>query len=418
MGISRGVRTAFGATAAGVAIARLRRGRRRIDFAGRAVAITGGSRGLGLALARAFVGEGAKVALLAREGDALDRAAAELRASGTVVAVPCDLRDPASIAPAIEAATAAFGRLDVLVNNAGTIVVGPLEHMDEEDFAAALDIHLWGPLRTMRAAIPSMRAQGRGRIVNIASVGGLVAVPHLAPYSASKFALVGLSDAFRAELARDNILVTTVNPGLMRTGSPVNAAFKGRHEEEYRWFAAGDVFPLASIAADRAARQILDACRHGDPELTISWQAKVAALANALTPGLVADVTRLATWLLPSPDDETAGDRARTGWASQTDLFLPVLNELLDDTVAEFNQRLPNAANAPGGVPTMGEARTSSAPLTPSQAEGERDVARAAEERGEDSLLQHDPERMPSQAEGDREMIEEDLRRQGLEPRS
>ena len=417
MGISRGVGTLFGAAAAGVALGRLRRGRRRIDFAGRAVAITGGSRGLGLALAREFLAEGAKVALLARASDALERAANELRASGTVVAIPCDLRDPASIAPAIEAAAAALGRLDVLVNNAGTIMVGPLEHMDEEDFAAALDIHLWGPLRTMRAAIPRMRQQGSGRIVNIASIGGLVAVPHLAPYSASKFALVGLSDAFRAELARDNILVTTVNPGLMRTGSPPNAAFKGRREEEYRWFAASDVFPLSSIAADRAVRQILDACRHGDPELTISWQAKVAALANALAPGLVADATRLANRFLPAPAD-AEGDRARTGWASQTDLFLPWLNELVEDTAAKYNQRLPNAASAPGGVPTMEETRTSATPLTPSQAEGERDVEGAAEERGKDSLLQHDPERMPSQAEGDRDVIEEDLRRQGLEPRA
>ncbi|MFN8512126.1 MAG: SDR family oxidoreductase [Chloroflexia bacterium] len=160
--------------------------------------VVGASRGLGLALAREFVAERLRVALLARESDALRRAAEELGTRGTAIAIPCDLREPGGVAGAVEAAATALGRLDVLVNNAGTIVVRPLEHMGEEEFAATLDIHFWGPLRAMRAAIPRMRQAGGGRIVNIASVGGLVAVPHLAPYSASKFALVGLSDAFRA----------------------------------------------------------------------------------------------------------------------------------------------------------------------------------------------------------------------------
>jgi NAD(P)-dependent dehydrogenase (short-subunit alcohol dehydrogenase family) len=397
--------------AAGLMLARSRRSARRIDFAGRAVAIVGASRGLGLALAREFVVEGARVALLARESEALHRAADELQARGTAIAIPCDLRVPGSVAHAIDEAATALGRLDVLVNNAGTIVVGPLEQMAEEDFAATLDIHFWGPLRAMRAAIPRMRAQGGGRIVNIASVGGLVAVPHLAPYSASKFALVGLSDAFRAELARDKILVTTVSPGLMRTGSPPNATFKGQHEQEYRWFAASDTFPLLSIAADRAARQILDACRHGDPALTIGWQAKVAALGNALAPGAMAGVMRLTTRLLPGPNG-AAGDQARLGWESQTDLLHPWLTERANDETLDYNQRPPNGATAQRGGSSMSGQQRSQIPLTPTQAEGERDPAQAAGERGADSLVRSDPNNKPSQAEGERQVIEDDPRRQ------
>src|SRR5262249_59696441 len=98
-------------------------------------------------------------------------------------------------------------------------------------------------------------------IVNIPSIGGRTAVPHMAPYSASKFALAGFSDAIRAELARDKIYVTTVTPGLMRTGSHIHAKFKGNHAAEYRWFDWSRKIPLASISIERAARKISDACR-------------------------------------------------------------------------------------------------------------------------------------------------------------
>src|SRR5581483_3194757 len=156
------------------------------------------------------------------------------------------------------------GGIDVLINNAGVIQVGPLEHMQITDFEKAMAVHFWGPLYTMLAAIPVMRRRGAGRIVNISSIGGKIGVPHLVPYCASKFALVGLSDSIRGEVARDGICVTTVCPGLMRTGSPFNAWFKGRHRDEFTWFAISDSMPIASIAATRAAEQVVDACRHGD----------------------------------------------------------------------------------------------------------------------------------------------------------
>src|SRR2546423_914523 len=215
----------------------MRRRSRRISFRGRVVAITGGSRGLGLVLGRQFAAERAKLAILARDPDELERATYDLAAHGAeTLALPCDVTNQLDVNRAIESIIERWGRLDVLVNNAGTIQVGPLDHMKLDDFDAALKVHVWGPLYTMLAALPHMRSRGEGRIVNISSIGGEIAVPHLVPYSTSKFALVGLSEGIRAELQRENIYVTTICPGLMRTGSPGNALFKGQHGREFTWF--------------------------------------------------------------------------------------------------------------------------------------------------------------------------------------
>jgi len=189
------------------------------SFEGKAVVITGGSRGLGLTIAKCFAAEGARLVLLARNREELDRACAELRAMGAeAIGISCDLLDRGQSLGAIEEAVDRFGAIDVLVNNAGIIEIGPLENMQRSDFEKSLQLHFWAPYNLMRQAIPHMQRRGGGRIVNISSIGGRLAVPHMAPYSASKFALTGLSDAFRTELARENIYVTTVAPGLMRTG--------------------------------------------------------------------------------------------------------------------------------------------------------------------------------------------------------
>src|SRR5262249_9500692 len=143
--------------------------------------------------------------------------------------------------------------------------------------------------------------RGEGRIVNIASIGGELSVPHLLPYSASKFALVGLSSGLRAELAKDGIIVTTVCPGLMRTGSPWNATFKGQHRIEYAWFSVSDALPVVSLSADRAARQIVAACKRGDAEVILSLPAQLAVLFYGLFPGLTSDLFGLINRFLPGP---------------------------------------------------------------------------------------------------------------------
>jgi short-subunit dehydrogenase len=187
-----------------------------------------------------------------------------------------------------------------------------------------------------------MRRQGGGRVVNISSIGGKVAVPHLVPYTTSKFALVGLSDGMRAELSRDNIVVTTVCPGLMRTGSHLGALFKGQHAEEFTWFSIIDSLPISSIDARRAARQIVEACRRGDPQLVISIQAQAIALLNAVFPNLSARALELMNQLLPKPTGRE-GDAIRTGWESQSRLA-PSLLTRLSDRAAEENNGLQGHA--------------------------------------------------------------------------
>jgi NAD(P)-dependent dehydrogenase (short-subunit alcohol dehydrogenase family) len=310
--------------AAGVSamvLAQAWRRRRAYDFRGKSVIITGGSRGLGLVMARELAGEGARLTLIARNEEELDRAARDLRErhpSVDVLTLVADVRRRYDAERAVAQSFERFGSVDVIVNNAGIIQVGPLDHMKLSDYEDAMNTHFWGPLYMVVSALPHMRRQRSGRIVNISSIGGRIAVPHLVPYSASKFALCGLSDGLRAELAPYNIVVTTVCPGLMRTGSPVNAMFKGQRPQEYAWFAISDSLPLASVDARRAARQILNACRFGDAELIVGVQAKLAVLARAVAPELLADAMELMNRILPGPAPGD-GDTPRPGRASESE---------------------------------------------------------------------------------------------------
>ena len=307
-----------------------------MTFRGRSVVITGGSRGLGLELARVFAAEGARLSLLARDADELERARDRLPPDADVLAIPCDVRVRDDVEHAVATILDARGTIDVLVNNAGVIQAGPQEHMHVDDFEEALRVHVWGPLYLIRAISPHMRQHGRGRIVNIASIGGMVAVPHLLPYSTSKFALVGLSDGLRAELAPYGIRVTTVVPGLMRTGSHVQALFKGQHEKEFAWLAIADALPLMSVVADRAARQIVEACRYGEARLIISTQAKLLHAMDALFPGATAAIQNLAARLLPGP--APGGDRTKTGWDSTSPLAPSMLTRPADAQIERNNE--------------------------------------------------------------------------------
>jgi NAD(P)-dependent dehydrogenase (short-subunit alcohol dehydrogenase family) len=279
---------------------RLRR-KRALDLTGKVVAITGGSRGLGLVLARAVLERGARVAICARDPDELARAKAELQQNGEVLASACDVTDRDDVLRFIAEVEDDFGPIDVLINNAGIIQVGPIEMMTHDDFEQALDANLRGPLHAMLAVLPYMRKRGGGRIVNIASIGGKLAIPHLAPYCTSKFALVGLSESMRAELVKDNIFVTTACPGLIRTGSARHAWFKGHKEAEYAWFAIGDSVQWTSVSAESTANAILRAACNGDPEIVISPQAKLAAFAHGIAPNLVQEIVGMLARFLPGP---------------------------------------------------------------------------------------------------------------------
>jgi NAD(P)-dependent dehydrogenase (short-subunit alcohol dehydrogenase family) len=333
LGVAAGV---FGSLAG----LRLVRQRRAIDFDGRTVVITGGSRGLGLVLARQLAARGARVCLLARDERELDRARTLIREEhGTeVLALRCDVRRRADVRAVVADLLERWSAVDVLINNAGVIQVGPLDHMQHEDFENAMATHFWGPLHLILELAPSMRRRGFGRIVNISSIGGRIAVPHLAPYCASKFALSGLSDVLRAELAPHGIRVTTVSPGLMRTGSPVNAQIKGQHQAEYAWFAIADSIPGVTTSAEKAAAEIIEACRYGDPELTITLPAKLAVMANGLAPDTMARIINVATRLLPGPAGPE-GDRIRRGRESES-RWAPSVATTLTDRAAVLNNEV------------------------------------------------------------------------------
>jgi len=316
--------------------AALRR-RRVYTLRNKVVLITGGSRGLGLALAREFAHEGARIVICGRDPNTLKRTQRELATQPSqTLAIPCDVTDQQQVSQLIHTVYQHWQRVDVVVNNAGTITVGPMEVMTHADYEEVMNLHFWAPLYTTLAVLPDMRRRGEGRIVNIASVGGKLSVPHLLPYCASKFALVGFSEGLRAELARDGIHVTTVCPGLMRTGSPQNAQFKGRHQAEYAWFSISDSLPFLSMDAQRAARQIVRACKQGSAEVILSLPAQLAVTLHGLFPELTARILAAAHQLLPAPGG--IGVARATGKESASVLSPSVLTTLGERAAQNFNQ--------------------------------------------------------------------------------
>lgn len=312
---------------------------RAMDFKDKSVLIVGGSRGLGLLVARELGREGARVTIAARDEGELARARQDLEERGIeALTMTCDISVRENATRLIDEVVKRRGRLDVLINNAGVIQVGPIEHMTVGDFEEAMAIHFWGPVHTTLSAVPIMRRQGGGRIVNVSSIGGKIGIPHLVPYCASKFALTGFSDSVRAELAKDGIWVTTVCPGLMRTGSPFNAWFKGKHRDEFTWFAISDSLPLATIDGRRAALQLIDACRYGEAELVITWPAKLAVIANALIPEVVAFGMNVVNQvILPRPEPGTGNER-HSGWQSLSKWAPSKLTKLSEQAAAQNNE--------------------------------------------------------------------------------
>jgi short-subunit dehydrogenase len=326
------------AVAAGLALWAARRLRTHgYSLQGRTVLITGGSRGLGLALARQMRDQGARVAICGRDPESLKRANESLARTGAeVVAIQANVADPASVAELIDETRRWLGPVDVLINNAGVIEVGPAVTMSVADYEEAMATNFWGMLHPTLAVLPEMRARRSGRIVNITSIGGKLGIPHLLPYSASKFAAVGFSQGLRAEVAADGIKVVTVCPGLMRTGSPRNAIFRGRHRAEYAWFSISDALPGLSISAEAAARRIAAACRRGNAEVLFPIPARVAAVVNAVAPGFTAGILSAVDRFLPGADGASRG--RRKGADSQSRLSPSWLSRLGDRAAKKYNQ--------------------------------------------------------------------------------
>ena len=303
------------------------------------VFITGGSRGLGLVLARNFLSRGSRVTITARDPQDLAAAYEHLRKiGGEVLTIAADMTMREEVDGAIQKAVGSFGAIDVLVNNAGHICVGPHQTMTVDDFRDSINTHFWAAYFATSAVLPGMKDRRCGRIVNISSIGGKISVPHLLPYCVGKFALTGYSEGLRSELSKHNIAVTTVCPGLMRTGSPRNALFKGDNEKEYAWFSTSDSLPGISMSATRAARRIVDACIRGDAELVLSLPAILAVKFHGLWPGATADLLGVADRLLPGA--RGTDKEARTGAQSDRG-SLPAWAAKLNDDAARENNEIP-----------------------------------------------------------------------------
>jgi NAD(P)-dependent dehydrogenase (short-subunit alcohol dehydrogenase family) len=191
-----------------------------LGLAGKIAVVTGGSEGIGKAAAAAFAREGAKVAICARRPDVLNAAADEIRAAtkGEVLAVPTDVTNPAQVDAFIDQVKAKFGGVDILVNNAGTSAAMPFESITDEGWMADIQLKLFSAIRMSRAAIPSMRARGGGRIINITTVGGKAPGANSMPSSVTRAAGITLTKALSKEFAKENILVNTVCLSIVRSG--------------------------------------------------------------------------------------------------------------------------------------------------------------------------------------------------------
>lgn len=311
---------------------------RKTDFRGKTIVITGGSRGLGLVTARQLAQEGANIAICARDEAELEAARAELLPySGHILAEPCDVSNQADVDRFFDSVRSQLGPVDVLINVAGIIVLTPLENATDDDFREAMDINFWGAYYCINAVLPDMRRRGAGRIVNVASLGGKVAAPHLLPYVTSKFALVGYSEGLRTELTRHNIFVTTVCPGLIRTGSTRQTLVRGQHEKEYAWFKTADSLPGLSVSAESCARDLINGCRYGRPEVIVSVPAQVAAVVQGVAPNLMAEILTAINYALPGPATGHTNER-KLGKESESAASKTVFTTLTDEAAEQNNQ--------------------------------------------------------------------------------
>jgi short-subunit dehydrogenase len=326
------------------------------DIHGEVAVVTGASRGLGLLLAHELARHSCPLVICARELTELKRAAGQLRAAGAeVTAVACDVTDEAAARLLVDTALECYGRLDILISNAGIIQVGPVQAADVTHYETALSTMALAPVRLALTALPVMRSQGHGRIVTIASIGGKLSVPHLLPYSTAKFAAVGFSEGLRAELGSGPVTVTTVVPGLMRTGSHVQARFTGQAGKEFTWFALGASLPLLSMDAERAARRIIEAVRRRKPEIILTPAGQVVSRLAGLAPGLTGRALHLTQQLaLPAPgsrpgalsagegDQGTPGHELNPALPKQAFDRLTVLGRAAANRFNERRGRLPS----------------------------------------------------------------------------
>ena len=257
-------------------------------------------------LARELASHGASLGLIARDAIELARARRTIDSESLVQLLPADVTDPAQVEQAFSTMIRRFGRIDVVINNAGQILSAPFDDTTGDDFKAMLDVHFWGTLNVSRAALPHLARHGDGRIINICSIGARIPIPHLSAYCASKFAQAGLSAVMAEELRAKGIRVTTVLPGLMRTGSHLQAWFKGEQPTEFALFSLIGGAPGTSMSAERAARLILAAAARGQSDAVIPFTYRQIAKLSAIAPNLTVAGLAAVSAAMPGPRTQFA----------------------------------------------------------------------------------------------------------------
>lgn len=312
--------------------------------------VAGASRGLGLLVCRELARRGYRVAGLSRDGSALDRAR-DTMASWGVDLVPyvADVRDEAGIRQVVAQVERELGPIEASIHVAGIIQVGPMECFDRSHYEEAVDTMLWGPINVTQAVLPGMRARRRGRLGVVTSIGGVISVPHLLPYSTAKFGAVGYTRGLSSELAGTGVTATTIVPGLMRTGSHVQATFVGDAEAEYAWFAPSASMPLVSMNAERAASKMVDGVLAGRRILLLSPLSKIGARAHGVAPTTAGAALSLMSRLLPSAPQGDGGRATVIGHDARQRLSSRVVEGL--STLGTRASARFNEGHRPSGTP-------------------------------------------------------------------
>lgn len=252
------------------------------------VLITGASQGIGKATALLFSRQGYNLVLAARQSDRLESLAEILqKANHATLAVPTDVKDPDQVKTLVDRGIDQFGFIDVLVNNAGIYISGPAETFSLEDWHQAIDTNLWGYIHTIQALLPHFVDRGQGTIVNVCSIGGKVPIPYLVPYSTSKFAVTGLTEALHSELAPKGIHVAGIYPNLIQSNFLERAVLRGKDakDEADRRHQVEQLLQVPAIEKpEEVAKAIWEAVAHQHRDVTVG-SANLSALSNTLFPG-------------------------------------------------------------------------------------------------------------------------------------